>query len=337
MNYNYILLVRKDDVIDFIKYGHYYPVCNFIEFDGDIAALGKDKKQGEKLFKNANDFEYGIEYYMLNICSGTKISKTRMLGISELRGIYAIDKDAVKIGLSINPQVTLYPPIWPNSVFENFQIQRAIKNCESGLLNISEIFGISFEKMRPRFVTKKIREDIVRKSFFDERPNGKQSIWEYLCRYERHHNYPKDMRGFFLDALHATFNFKKGVEIDDPVYNTGLGRDIYQQSSDIRYNELIALVESHEKFVGYTEKQFKRYYKIAPLFMILKTAFEDGLDPNQKYFNMSLDQFIEALKNPKLYDQEDIKYALYLVGMLLGWTETYKYLYMKRKLMFLTK
>jgi hypothetical protein len=71
--------------------------------------------------------------------------------------------------------------------------------------------------------------------------------------------------------------------------------------------------------------------------MILKTAFEDGLDPNQKYFNMSLDQFIEALKNPKLYDQEDIKYALYLVGMLLGWTETYKYLYMKRKLMFLTK
>lgn len=337
MNYNYILLVRKDDVIDFVKYGHYYPVCNFIEFDGDITALGNDKKRGEKLFKKANEFQYGIEYYMLNICSGARISKERSFGISELKGIYAIDHNAMKIGLSMNPQVTLNPPIWPSSVFENFLIQREIKNCEGGLLNISEIFGISFEKMRPRFVTKKIREDIVRSSFMDERPNGKLSIWEYLCRYERHHYYPKDMRGFFLDALHATFNFQKEAEIDEPIYKTGLGRDIYQQSSDIRYNELITLVETHEKFVKYTEKQFKRYYKIAPLFMVLKAAFEEGLDPNQKYFNMSLDQFVDVLKNPKLYDQEDIKYALYLVGMLLGWSETYKYLYLKRNLKFLAR
>ena len=58
---NYILIIRKNDLVDYIKYGHFYPLSSSIEFDGDIYSLGKDVDKAWKLFGKANDFEYSIE------------------------------------------------------------------------------------------------------------------------------------------------------------------------------------------------------------------------------------------------------------------------------------
>ena len=51
---NYILLLRKSDLVDYIKYGHYFKLCSSIGFDGDINSLGKDVNKAWKLLEKAN-------------------------------------------------------------------------------------------------------------------------------------------------------------------------------------------------------------------------------------------------------------------------------------------
>ena len=337
MEYNYIFLVRKDDVIDFIKYGRLFPNCSYVDFSGDVEALRQDEKLAKKLFDTANEFEYSIEYYLLHICVAKKLSKSKPIAveIQNLKGIYALNQEAYNVGLSLNPPVQLNAPIWPEKVYDDFQLTIAKNSSLRGITNIGAIFGVEFTKMNRGFIKKNELLQIVEDAYKGVRPSGEKSIWVYLCQYERHHSYPKDTRGFFLDALHAIINYQKKGEIDEPAYNQGLGQDIMSQVPNIKYDELLKVVEGHPKFVKYTEKLFKGLYRIAPLYMLLKATFEDGLDNSKTYFGTSLEKFIGILNNKNFYNRDDLKHALYLIGFQLGWSETYQYYYEVEKFSFL--
>ena len=93
------------------------------------------------------------------------------------------------------------------------------------------------------------------------------------------------------------------------------------------------ILQLHSNYIKYTDKLFKGFYRIAPLYMTLKSVFKDGLDMDKMYFGLSLDKLIESLKTQ--YNQDDLKLALYLIGFQLGWKGTYQCHYTKEKPSFL--
>ena len=102
----------------------------------------------------------------------------------------------------------------------------------------------------------------------------------------------------------------------------------------ITYKQLVSVIEEHSKYVNYTDKLYKGFYRMAPLYMTLKSVFKDGLDMEKTYFSgMSLDRLIESLKTQ--YNQDDLKVALYLIGFQLGWKGTYQCLYTRENPSFL--
>jgi len=337
---NYILLIRKNDLIDYIKYGHYFPLCSSIEFDGDIDSLSKDINKAWKLLEKANDFEYSIEYYLIHVSISTKLSPSKRILISDLKGIYSLNSDAYRIGLSLKPSVRLNQPIWDDNLFDTFLLNIEKADSDRGLENIERIFDVSFAKMPKGFMKrgKKDREHygIIADSYYNVKLSEHDSIWSYLCRYERHQNYPNDNRGFFLDTIHVVYNYQKKMALDVSMVDVSIGKHVLEMPKEITYKDLVAVIEQHSNFIEFTDKLFKGFYRVAPLYMILKSVFKDGFDPDKKYFGMPLDKFIETLKTPKYYNQDDLRIALYLVGFQLGWNNTYQYLYKKEHLSFLT-
>lgn len=336
---NYILLIRKNDLVDYIKYGHYFPLCSSIEFDGDINSLRADNNIAWKLIEKANDFEYSIECYLIHVCTESKISSSKLLQINNLKGIYSLNSEAYRIGLSLKPSVKLNTPIWDDSLFDSFLLNIEKADGDRGLENLERLFEISFAKMPKGFLKRRGKErehySIIEDSYFNVELSAQDSIWKYLCRYERHQNYPNDTRGFFLDAIHVINNFMEKKVLDKSMADTPIGRHVIEMPRDITYKSLVSVIEQHSKFVKYTDNLFKGLYRAAPLYMILKAVFKDGFDADKLYYGMSLDKFIETLKNPAYYNQDDLKVALYLLGFQLGWNGTYQCLYKKEKFPFL--
>ena len=334
---NYILLIRKSDLVDYIKYGHYFPLCSSIEFDGDINSLGKDVNKAWKLLEKANDFEYSIEYYLIHVSISTKLSSSKRILISDLQGIYSINSEAYRIGLSLKPSVRLNPPIWDDNLFDEFLLNIEKADSDRGLENVEKLFDVSFAKMPKGFMKrgKKDKEHygIIADSFYNIKLSEQDTIWSYLCRYERHQNYPNDNRGFFLDAIHVVYNFQKKEKLDTSMTAVPIGKHIIEMPRDISYRKLVSAIEEHSNYIKYTDKLFKGFYRIAPLYMTLKSVFKDGLDMDKTYFGLSLDKLIESLKTQ--YNQDDLKVALYLIGFQLGWKGTYQCLYTRENPSFL--
>ena len=73
-----------------------------------------------------------------------------------------------------------------------------------------------------------------------------------------------------------------------------------------------------------TDKIFKNCFTIAFLFLRLKKDFEAGLDANKLYYGVHINKLKDVLKQ---YGERELKHALYLLGLTLGWDLTYKYIY----------
>lgn len=329
---NYILLLRKDDIVDLFKYGKWIPYCPYITFDGDIDKLSQDEKACKSLFKSANPFDYSTEYYLLHVVSDT--SKLSKFTINDVEGVYALDQQSQMIGIELSPAITINPPIW-NNAFHDFQVITAIDNCTRGIKNVEELFEIQLNFKKKGFADDKVIKEVVDETINNARPVGKpldnSSIWVYLLRYERHHNYPNDMRGFFIDAVHVYNNFVKGEEIDAPMHEKSTtGKYIVSLPPNTKYMELLASISLTSDYKAKSDKIFKDYYAIAPLFLKLKDTFKNGINLNEQYSGFDFDQYAEQLKKPG-YDKV-IKYCLYLLGISLGWQGTYQSCYVNKAL-----
>ena len=326
--YNYILLLKKSDFVDLFKFGHIGAYCAFVKFDGDIEEVKGNEALSDKLFKQANPFDYSMEYYIVHVCSDKKNFK--QIEIGDVQHIFALDFDSVKVGLQLDPPVKLEAPLW-ESAYEKFQIALMQKSAEEGVCNTFEAFGLSFEVKRKKFITKKDITKILTLSYQGKRPKGAMSIWTYLIMYERHRYYPKDTRAYFLDALHVWANYLKHQELDMPVSESRLGKKITDLPYDTKFEDLVKIV-TMDKNVSKAEKVFKGFFKIAALYLLMKHEFQDGLDSDRLYFGHHISELVPILSR---YGLEELKLSLYLLGLSLGHELTYKYIYKLRNYRFL--
>lgn len=328
--YNYILLLKKSDFVDLFKFGHIGAFCAFVQFDGDLEKVKSNEVLADKLFKQASPFEYSMEYYLVHVCSDRKALKQICIG--DVQHIFALDSDSVKVGLELDPPVKLEDPLWPLA-YEKFQIGLMQKSAEEGVINTFEAFGLDFDVKRKKFITKKDVATIMALSYQGRRPSGAVSIWIYLLMYERHQYYPKDTRGYFLDALHVWANYLKHQELDIPVSESKLGKKITEMPHNTKFDDLVKFV-SMDKNVAKADKLFNGFFKIAALFLLLKNEFQDGMEIDKLYFNHHIPELVPVLER---YGIEDLKLSLYLLGLSLGHELTYKYVYQLRKYPFLIK
>lgn len=292
MENNYILLISKADFIDFFKNGKYNTAnCPSVKFDGNIKALCTNTKLADALFKKSNIIEYSIDYLLLHIC---KTGSVNVLKIKDVISIYALDNSAYSIGIDMNPPVTLNPPIWQEA-FEKFQIQTNISKALEGVKLVEELFGIgklSFTKMKKQDLV-----DTFKSAYYETEPEGNLSPWTYLLRYERHENYPKDGRGYFIDALHVFGNIKrKSSYHGSMIENSHKGKEINEQKNS-KFNYLASLLKADKSF----SKKVKAatgcadFIPIAALFLTLKECFKNGMDESRVYMGMPFDEFINSI------------------------------------------
>ena len=321
MDSHFLILLRKDDIIDFYKYGRWNALCPNIKFDGDIDVLSQNSKLMEKLFKQSNPFDYSMEYFLVHILC-PKLSSCE---VDDIQDIFPLDGESYKMGLALSPEVRLSKPLFEKSYIE-FQIRNEIIDAKKG---VEHVFSI-FELECPKSIFKKGElEAIIRDSLLENPIKGEQSILYYLLRYERHQSYPKDNRGFFLDAIHAFYDFEKKTDMDISVVQSKIGHIIAEQEPKVRYKEILSIVELQKDFLKHCEKAKKGYYRFAPLFLMLKSTFIDGIRDDVTYCNLELSQFVKAMKDG--YDNKDLTKALYLLGVALGREYTYQHVYkMKR-------
>lgn len=321
--YYYLLLMRKEDVIDLFKYGQYKVYCPQVEFDGDIAQASSNEQLAKKLLDKANSFDYSIEYYLVQVESKKKTLKE--VSIAEVAGIYALNHESFRIGLHLDPPIVVKSPIWEDA-YNDFQIGQLIANAQKGVENVFKAFEMEKTVRLGRgFISKDDIKATFECFYAGTRPRGKLSVWTYLLLYERHQNYPDDNRGFFLDALHAYANYSKEAEIDASVaQGSKLGNQIYHDFDNKTTFEQISYYISSNKVVASTDKIFKNYFTVAFLFLRLKKDFEAGLDANKLYYGVHINRLKDVLKH---YGERELKHALYLLGLTLGWDLTYKYIY----------
>ena len=322
MNNHFLLLLRKDDVIDVFKYGRWNVNCPSVKFDGAIENLADNSILLEKLFKKSNPFGYSIDYYLVHVIS----PKASYFEIDDILDIIALDKDSFRIGLSLSPEIRLKEPIF-EKYYVDFQIANEIIDSKKGIDNIFSIFNLK----TPKALIKKTEfETTIRDTLLENTIDGDKGLWYYLLRYGRHQPYPKDNRGYFLDAIHAFLNFEKKKEMDVSVTKSRIGKIIFEQNPNSHYSDLLFQIEFQNEFFRRTEKVQKGYCRIAPLFLMLKETFSEGIHEDKIYFNKSLPSFIKVMKDN--YDNDTLTKALYLLGIVLGRENTYQYIYKKNKL-----
>lgn len=326
MKKHYLHLMRKEDVIDMYRIGKWEQVALSSKkgFDGkldDNNTIGLVKE----MFGKAAPFEYSNEYYLVHVYSQKKSS----FEIKDVCDIIPMDKESYNMGLHLSPEIRLSKPIF-EECYHEFQINCEIKNAIEGIMKVLDIFNIK-NKVYQRFCGD-VDEDKLMPLMSDiycDRPiSGDRSLWYYLLRYTRHHSYPNDTRGYFLDAVHAFFNYEKKKEMDCSVSESCIGKDILSQDSNVKYMELVGVVEANEQFFNRCEAAEKDYYRISPLFLKLKSLFADGIKPDNPSCAKHIDDFVNATN---MYGESVMVKALCLLGILLGRGNTYQYSYLKQK------
>lgn len=322
MENNYIYLIRRADFVDFFRNGVFnasaYPK---VKFDGNIKTLRTNTKLAESLFKKSNYIDYSIDYLLMHVCKAGNVST---LKIKDIISLYALDKSAFSIGIDMNPSVTLNPPIWQDA-YENFQIQANIKKAIEGVKLIEELFdmeNLSYSKMKKQDLI-----DTFKSVYYETEPEGDLSPWTYLLRYERHENYPKDNRGYFMDALHVFGNISQKKSYHDSMIDKShKGKEINGQISISTFNDLASWIKEDKVFTKKVKSKTGNgdFMPIAALFLKLKDCFKDGISEDRTYCNLSLDEFIRGVKK---YDIKYLKPALYFLGLTLGWENVYKLMY----------
>ena len=322
MENNFIILIHKADFIDFFKNGKYNAAaCPNVKFNGDIHALCANTKLAETLFKKSNPIEYSIDYLLLHI---SKEGGLNVLQIKDVISIYALDNSAFSIGIDMNPSVILNPPIWQDA-FENFQIMTSVNKALDGVKLVEELFDIgklSFSKMKKQDLL-----DTFESVYYETEPEGDLSAWTYLLRYERHENYPKDIRGYFIDALHVFGNISRKTSYHDSmIEKSHKGRDMYELLGDKQFNTIVSWLKEDKAFAKKVKSTTGSpdFMPIAALFLTLKDYFREGFDEDKMYSGLPLDEFIHKVKK---YDAKYLKPALYFLGLTLGWDNIYKLMY----------
>lgn len=318
---NYVSLIRRSDFNDLYRFGHLY-VHNVVPFEGELSEHADDKSLFDAVTAYMNTYEYSTEYLILHFnryaFSGTSVE----IFIKDVVGVYALDKDAhASLSASLDPRINLQVSCW-TKFFLNLSIKHSVRQSKAGMFNCFEIFGITEDERKrvTSLIPHNFVEDLFADLFSQKRPEGDKSIWTYLLRYERHHPYWNDMRGYFSDAIHVFENFKNKHEIDYEIADeVPLGEKLMHcgtSFSDI-YRTIMASNPTQYSVEGCN------YFAVAALFLYLHGQFkEGGITVTKLRQNAPLVQGI-------VHEQygSDFALAVALLGIKLGQELTYSCYY----------
>ena len=323
----YLVIVRKVDFADLFKYG-YINVSHPIEFNGVLDP--HDDSLFEQLTRRMGMYEYSFEYLILHFNAKEDDRDYITVDIRNVCNLYTFDLEAKKeMGVSFGPRIELQVSPWADK-FAKLQQQRAIDQGIRGIDNLWTFFGLADELRLEceKIITKDIVQEVFRELFANERPYGKQSLWTYLLRYERHNYYPKNTFGFFCDVIHVFCNYTVGQENSEDIIDS---TDIYLELKNYGGDSFIPLAEiTSSSQLGRLTREASgcNFAVAAPLFLYLKDLFTKnrGGKPN-------LDE-ISCIKN---IGELEYSIAVYLLGLVLGYEKTCDIFYETAALPFLKK
>lgn len=217
--------------------------------------------------------------------------------------------------ISFDYRIKLQVSPWSEK-FKEWHLRQQISQNMQGINHLWAIFNLSESdrKKCESIITDDIISEVFNELFYYRRPVGKQSIWTYLLRYERHSFYPKNIKGYFCDYIHVACNWMKGKEYQEEVAEA---TTIYSHIIDCTKNDFASLsnIATKSKLPSLTDEYSQcRFAVAAPLFLYMKDMFSNG-------FNVELlkPNFIEYTKEFGF----ESSIAVYLLGLTLGYDKTY--------------
>lgn len=334
----YLALIRKADFIDLFKYGYFHVNRDLsIPVIGDIEYLRSHKTYLNKFADHANCFESSFEYLFLLYKGNQKCHPMDIL-IENVLAIIPLDNEAKReFSISFDPRIRIEEPLWPSASVD-FQKIKDFESHKRGAENLWKIWDIKDNISDYQNI---ITDDIVREviGLFNDnrRPTGDLSLWVYLMLYERHAFYPKNTVGAFMDTVNVFCNFLEKKEVDSTMVET---TKIYHflnaiSSSDKKFNNIIKQLNNNKETEPFMKKikeeAFKKedeskeekgpdidFVKVSALYFILKQRYSNGLYQDN--------ETIEICK--KVWGRE-FNLAAYILGIILGYDNTYDLLYDK--------
>ena len=318
---NFVTLIRRSDFNDLYKFGHLF-VHNAFPFQGEMSEQAENKSLFDAVTAYMNTYEYSTEYLILHFNRSAFQGTSVEVFIKDVVGIYALDQDAhASLSASLDPRINLQVTCWTH-FFMELSMKHSVRQSKAGLFNCFKIFKITEDESRraSALIPQNFVEDLFVDLFNQERPEGNKSIWTYLLRYERHHPYWNDMRGYFSDAIHVFENFKKKHEIDYEIADEVPLGDLLMRCGT-NFSEIYSAIMATNP----TEYMVDgcNYFAVAGLFLYMNSLFrEGGITMNKLHQN-------EHLINGTTHDKYKLDFALAvaLLGIKLGQELTYSCYY----------
>lgn len=316
----YISIIRKSDFTDLFKYGHLY-VYHALTFDGLLC--DQKNKNNRWLFDmltyRMNNFEYSFEYVLIHFEKEKFEGDSFVVQVNELQGVYALNEEAKKeMSISFDPRIQIHVSPW-TKWFDELQQQQFVAQCLRGVDVIWKVFELSDDDKKEceKIISRDVIKEVVRQLFAHERPKGELSLWGYLLRYERHSFYPKTIIGFFYDLIHVVCNWSSKKET---LAGVAEGTEAYKKIKGDKFEDILKSLEG-SNLAGVTkEKTSCDFCCVAPLFLLFKSMFGEGL-----VFYQDSAKFIEYGKTYK----SEFSIVAYLLGITLGYDKTYDAYYDK--------
>lgn len=313
MRQNYLAIIRKADLVDLFKYGEFH-IRTAVLFDGVLS------KENSDLFKavtaGMNPFEYSFEYVLIHFVSDEEPSYFKV-SIEDLKRVYAFDQEAKnEFEGSLDPRLEIKVSPWCRE-FEDLKSRFQIKGAFKGISNVWALFDLDEESRNICEGTIPLA-DIERaySAMTENLPlTSDDSIWVYLLRYERHSFYPKDVRGYFMDAIHVVCEYlNQGKAPTSVAEQTNVGQEILNLDSGTDFKTVLESIKGTSFDEQSTQISRCSFVTVAPLFLFLKGAYAQD---SEKAFSKSY------IKHCKEIGEEETAIAAYLLGATLGHDKTY--------------
>lgn len=316
---DYLAIINRTDFTNLYKFGHLF-IHNLVPFDGNIQEHTEDKHLFETVTSKMDTYEYASEYLLVHISRSIFCGSTEDIYVNDLVALYALNQEAKdNLSLSLDPRIKIEVSNW-SAMFDELNKKQTILQAKRGMYNCFEIFQITEEERE--FVKSILPKDFIEELFDDlfkrVRPVGEKNLWNYVTRYERHHAYWNDKRGYFLDAIHAFENYKQQHEVEYEIADETHEGDVIARCGD-SFTEI--LQNLHRINTSYRIDNCN-FFVVVPLYFYLKGYFkEGGITPA----NFSAQ---ETLFNSlhRSYG-ENFALAIALLGISLGQDLTYSCFY----------
>lgn len=319
---HYLSIIRKSEFTDLFKYGKLY-INHCVTFDGELSNHNQDYQFFDFLTHNITMFEYSFEYLVIHFHTDQFKGPSFLISIADVDSIYAFNEEAKEeMSISFDPKIQILVSPWTNW-FTELQQKLYLKQCLQGVDNIWHILDLDEKEKKDcsEIITKDIISEVIRQLFAHKRPEGEQSLWIYLMRYERHSMYPKNLAGYFYDFIHLYCNWLSKKELSGEIAEE---TEVAKHLTHPKLEDLVSVIENTDLNTKTHQATQCNFYIVAPLFLYYKSVFAEGFDLDLKTKEYSESEFINYCKEK--YRSEFVICA-YLLGLTLGHDKTYNSYY----------